>query len=503
MAKAISHENTQSYTIFNTIESSPINKIVLTQNPNEFDIGLYGTNGEHKITAREPHKLEYFLNWFKQQNKNDPIISPEMTEAIQNFHPENDKIKKEKIDLCYTKMEETVKQKLKQAQQENKKLLILIGDRDDNWDSGFLQLIALDICKKNNIQHFLAEAPKNFMHKPLSYGTDFWQPYMKNFNAPITLRAALEANMSLHAYDPLSPDWSCHKVTFRERAQSMHKTISKLNQNAICVTGTAHISDIMSDILLQSQYLTVTFQAQMVINSSESDIFLSRALDNEQKEVVKSIKDAHRNANIEHLIKKKESIDDELIQLNFSNAYSIAHKKDDAISPNEEIIILPIKEEYEFKPGKSTSFIRSDINALDIAIDTISKHNPDLKTLNALKNTKSLVKNIHDLLFTCPSYIHKFCCYAQLLLNPNYKLPKDCEKLGNVMLKHDAHYFKNFSSTLTPFLHQEKWNDFDDLFTTPDYYPSTLTSSRNQEEPIYCDYLLYNVNMEDTVYPKE
>lgn len=462
MAEAKSLNDKQQHKIVhNEITNSPIKKVVLVDKTNEYYIALHGQNAQKYVSFRELDQLNYFLNVIKAKAGNKKIISDNIEEAIQNFRPE-DRIKN-KVSLLYTKMADVLEQKLTQAQQENKKLLILIGDRHDNWDSGFLQLIALDICKKNNIKHFLAEAPKNFMQKPLSYGTEFWQHYMMNLNAPIIFRAALKNNMLLHACDPLSRDWADNKVTFRERGQAINKTISTLNEDAICVTGSAHIADMMSDVLLQSQYLTVTFQTQMIINNSESDIFLRSELDTQQKEVIASIKDAPQNTDIEYLIEKKKSIDNELIKLNLSNSYSIAHKKDDAISSNEEIIILPIKEEYKFEPGKSTSFIPSDIDAINIAIDTISKHNPNSKTLNALQHTKLSIEKIRNILFKCPSYTAKFYYYAQILLDPNYKLPTNFEKLGTGILPQDVGYFKQFSSTLESYHQEENWNDFDDL----------------------------------------
>jgi hypothetical protein len=284
-------------------------------------------------------------------------------------------------------MQVSIEEKLQKAQLSNKKLLILIGEDHGSWESFILELLALDICKKNNIQNFFAECSQKML-KIITQNNipNFWKQYKNEDHTNVIFKAALKNDMSVHLVDPLHLENITGKVTYKQRADKINEVLLCTPGNAIFCVGATHLFDIISQESLSLKYEMITFNTCSQDNTLEqyesykSALLWDReTLDRLQQECLTADPyDFESQDKLETLIDRH----------NMKNMY---------LFENNKVIDLFIDPDGQKVFGSLSQ-------ALDIATATISAHNPGAPTLSTLGAMSDVDKQAQGIFYASPSW---------------------------------------------------------------------------------------------------
>lgn len=422
----------------NTIENSPIKQVIISNNT----IKLYGEQASDNeeivpkkfLAFTDIQKLKRFLNFLSNEKNIHTAISQEIVDAINHFHPKHNI--HQKASLLYSQMEQSIQEASKKAGETGKKLLILMGEEHCSWDSFLLDLLALDICKKNNITNFFAESSELILRLKTPINQPyFWALYENENHYPILERAALKNDMALHLVDPLCWDAATYKTTWKTRENKINEAISSANVAGIFCVGYAHLWHINS--ALSSQYEIITFNTGYS-GFSNSELYqtplLTRAeLEARQQEMLSSYQNAiHENDayyDFGNFVKSYEECTEQVDSYDIQNLYSTT-----------KVIDLSIAT----KSGYTT--LESYSKVLDIANDIISEHNPGSPTLETLKTIRLFTDQLQNIYLTSPS--HKRECETQYQELTDSLPPEDSEQEVDNLPKLPAEEFQYFLANL-------------------------------------------------------
>ena len=428
--------------IQNTIISSPVKKVAI----GKYSIKLYGQDNGYdrfnqNITPINPLEfedkkqleqflsfissktniVEQFLSFISSKTNIDSPINKEITEAIDNFHPEC--TLQPIVSNLYTKMQDSIESELKKAQLSNKKLLILIGEDHKSWDSFVLELLALDICKKNNIYNFFAETcPETLQIISTHKSIHFWETYNNGDHYDLLYRTALKNDMLLHLVDPLNFESMEGKVTYKQRADKMNEVLLCTPGDAILCVGAAHVIDIISEKSLSSKYEI------LALNTVHSANILA---------AYHTLPWSYRCLNRKKLDERQQGC------LN-------SDKYDDLMLLEQVIAMRNIKDMSQLKNKVTDLFISPDQNkivvsatqALNILTNTISAHNPGSPTLETLSAISDVYKKAQDVFYTSPSWNNKCQQMYEQLISPT-KDQKNLRDEFNGLNKQELSYFSH------------------------------------------------------------
>ncbi len=265
----------------NTTENSPITKVEIGGHKG---ISIDGTpNNEYTPSIfTKDHTEIYYIFDFIAKKVNSPAVTPEIDNAIQNFSAQYIQKLEKKAGKRYDEMAQVITQKSKEAQQEQKKLLVLLGERHYQTDPQCGQLLALDICQKFGITNLLIERPSiDRLIKPsLEHRADITADFLLN----IISSSELQQYISLHAIDPLRDDLLYRKVSGLTRNKAINETIVGIGTDAMCIVGVNHIPHIIADPELSKIYNFAIFYNAQSTRYPEYDQKSSEQLDNLLKE---------------------------------------------------------------------------------------------------------------------------------------------------------------------------------------------------------------------------
>jgi hypothetical protein len=338
----------------------------------------------NSIQFQDKEQLNHFLKVVSTEININPTIQIKIADAIKEFHPENNI--QEKVSSLYTQMQVSIEEKLQKAQLSNKKLLILIGEDHGSWESFILELFALDICKKNNIENFFAECSKKLLEIITQNNTNFWAQYKNEDHTNVVFKAALKNDMLLHLVDPLHFENIAGEVTYKERADKINEVLLCTPGDAIFCVGATHLFDIISQKSLSLKYEIITFNTCPLDNtleqyeSDKSALLWDRnTLDRLQKEAL--------NANPPDY-ESSEMVENLIDVYNMKNMYLFDKNKviDLFIDPDGQKVLGSLNQ------------------VLDIATATISAYNPDSPTLETLSAMSDVDKQAQGIFYASPSY---------------------------------------------------------------------------------------------------
>lgn len=184
------------------------------------------------------------------------------------------KLPYEDIKSTYDKIELAVDTGRKNANAENKKLLLLAGENHISEISQILEIMLLFIAKDIGMNHLLIEL--HSLVAGLLYATLSDEKLAKEKNNPFgkdtidyfpTLSSsslAYRLKMQIHGMDSfislfpkLLSNFYFYKITWRDRC--MVNNILKVNKDAVMIAGAAHLRGIMTNPLLRDKYYVVGF----------------------------------------------------------------------------------------------------------------------------------------------------------------------------------------------------------------------------------------------------
>lgn len=340
---------------------------------------------ESSIQFQDKEQLNHFLRVVSTEININPEIKTSIDNAIINFHPEVSIQKK--VSTLYTKMKDSIENKLRKAQLSNKNLLILIGEDHISWESFLIELLALDICKKNNIYNFFAECSQEMLEIVTQNNIpNFWTQYKNEDHTKVIFKAALKNDMSVHLVDPLHLENIAGKVTYKQRADKINEVLLSANGNAIFCVGAVHLFDIISQESLSLKYEMITFNTGFQDNTLEQYeryqsalLWDRKTLDRLQQECLTADPvDFESNDNLGGLIDR----------YNMKNMYLFKNNKviDLFIDPDEQKVLGSLSQ------------------ALGIATATISASNPGAHTLSTLRAMSDVDKQAQGIFYNSPSW---------------------------------------------------------------------------------------------------
>lgn len=371
----------------NKIPGSPVSEVEI----GDHSITLYGRQIESTKPAVTFHNLQELQNFctFLTQKTGKQVITKEIEDLIKAFHPEG--TTHGKVDLLYTQMKASIEEKLQKAKNSGKKLLILVGENYYSWDSFFFALLALDICKQNDINNFFVEASEDLFKIVSSENiANFWGTYKHRSHSTTLSKSAFKNGMVLHLVDPLQ----LAEVTYQERANKINETLEVANANAIFCVGESHLFDIMSDDKLLSKYEILTFNTShpMLDNSLDNSPALSltrEQINNIQKEMITEFQSPQNTDDLDELADDYEFLEDIITVKNIKDMYLDNKEVTDLyINPNEKVI-------------------SSCVAALNVAKNIISRYNPGSSMLAILDEMSGLYQQAQDIFYVSPSWRNK------------------------------------------------------------------------------------------------
>ena len=236
----------------NNIPNSPIKSVIIDDDKG---IALYGKSGK-ELTLKNKVYIDNFFNFIGKKHHILQVVTPEINEAIQNWSTQYINRLKYKGLEEYNRMGEIIEQKLREAREEDKNLLVVLGEEHECRDPQFFQLLLVDICLTKGIKNLLLEESSVEAYSPTityyAYNHLFWN---------VISNSMLQQNISLHPIDPLHEQYGERKVSPLSRDKAILKSILEVGKDAIVVVGGAHMVDFMKNDELKKYKLAIFHSA--------------------------------------------------------------------------------------------------------------------------------------------------------------------------------------------------------------------------------------------------
>lgn len=453
----------------NNIKKSPIKSVLINDDQGITVYGVlnprdsFGPCITRIMNPRDSHL--YCLFDFIAKAIGSRAVTTEIENAIQTFFAQYIPKLEKKASKRYDEMTEVITQKSKEAQQEQKKLLVLLGERHYETDPQCGQLLALDICQKLGITNLLIERPSLDLDNVIKPSLQDRANIRPDFLLNIMSSSELQQDISLHPIDPLRDDFLYNKISGLTRNKAINGEILKIGQDAMCVVGANHIPHIITDPEISKIYKFATFyndeSLDPITDPKMSKIYTSFSFYNQ------SVYDKKSPQELNNLLKSQESLalecdlksqelikkvqdmeNDHLTKYNTLPNWNEKHPINDLTKQ-----ISTLKREYFgymsrtlaitklLRPQEMSNIsimdnrvasIPSALDAIDIAINVISANNKESKLLNVLKNQKVWFQKIEDIISFSPwqdEYMRNMYVYLSTGYNDrNYE-----NKLQNVL----------------------------------------------------------------------
>ncbi len=310
------------------------------------------------------------------ENKDETqAVSPEIKKAVSNWFVNRDKLLREEGNEQYQNMKKIIDAKALEARQENKNLLVVIGEAHKVPASHLFQLFALDILNKNGVNKFLEE--KSTTTSTIQYDKfAMISNYVnKNVLSNVLATPKLKGIISSQPIDPCHEGFEDQSISPCTREQEINRAILEQNDSAMCVVGAAHIHHITTDPQISEKYKLPTFDT--------ANLPLREEYKNKSPEELKKLIEDQDII----ILKKKEQIKNDISKCDSSE---LGKKCEDHV----RLLVTKICLMKAHKPDKITNLslergdISSDTEALNIAIDVITANNPESKVIAGLKEVQ-------------------------------------------------------------------------------------------------------------------
>lgn len=363
----------------NNIQGSPIKYVGIVDN----QISLHGS--KNILLMNSKSQINNLFGYIHRILKTE-AVSPEIKGHIQNYFTQRNETLQDLGNERYLRMKKIIEAKALKAKAAGKKLLVVMGEEHHLPDPHFFQVAALDICKTNGIQNVLVELPEST--PLLSSGKNIViHNYLSKqlfFNVVSSLCSAKP--ISLHPIDSLHDEYGERTVSPQTRDQEINQSILKVDADALCVVGGAHIHHIKTDPALLAKYELAIFhsanlayekQYQNLTPTARNELLKNKELlilNTEQE-----IKNALSKANLSAPDLKFGRYED----LTLGKMYLMKSMS------SEEITNLSLEDD-------TAKAIPSDTEALDIAVNVIKQNNPQSVILTKLQTLNNNYKKLQE-----------------------------------------------------------------------------------------------------------
>lgn len=330
------------------------------------------------------------------KNTAEPV---KIEDTLQDWSIKRTKSLEDKANERYLFMKKFIDDKAQKAREENKKLLVVMGEEHKLTDPHFFQVLLLDICTTIGIENVLLELPSTEQLIPSKDTTSlditihhyFYQDLFSN----VLSKSHEKTNISLHPIDPLHNNYGKRTVSPKTRDKSINQSIKEVDQDALCVVGGAHIPHITTDPELSEKYEYAIFHSANLAYvphfKNASDTTLNKWLKIHQSSASKTEKNVSEQLNSpsNESESKKLDLDSEFKRYEASNRGQMYVMKSQM---PEKIINLSLED-------GTAKAIPSDTEALNIAATVIEQNNSQSKILiglRALQNDYKQLQEIQD-----------------------------------------------------------------------------------------------------------
>lgn len=310
------------------------------------------------------------------ENKDETqAVSPKIKNEISNWFVNRDKLLREEGNEQYQNMKKIIDAKALAAQQENKNLLVVIGERHHSPASHLFQLFVLAILNKNGVNKVLEE--KSTTTSTIQYDKfAMISNYVnKDVLSNVLATPKLKGTISSQPIDPCHKGYVNRSISPCTREQEINRAILEQNDSAMCIVGAAHIYHIIRDPQISEKYKLLTFDS--------SDLPLREEYKNKSQE------------ELENLVQYQEQLilqNDDQIKNDISKGHSSELDKkydNDVLLTRTTICLMKALKPDEIKNlSLERGDISSDTEALNIAIDVITANNPESKVIAGLKEVQ-------------------------------------------------------------------------------------------------------------------
>lgn len=196
------------------------------------------------------------------ENKDETqAVSPKIKNKISNWFKNRDKSLREEVNEQYQIMKKIIDAKALEARQENKNLLVVIGEQHRSPASHLYQLIVLSILNKNGVNKVLEEQSTTTSTIQYDQSAMISNYVNKELLSNVLATPKLKGTISSQPIDPCHEGYGDQSISPCTRAQEINRAIVEQNDSAMCVVGASHIHHIITDLQISEKYKLLTFDS--------------------------------------------------------------------------------------------------------------------------------------------------------------------------------------------------------------------------------------------------